>query len=394
MVKICVLVVLFSVFYSTFALKGQYAPVLFFKNKENTTPFAKNIISSTTKVDQREFEQRLNELGKDQKVVFCVARDLSPEAFGMRNEENTRAFENIARDVELVEYIPNVENAVENKFTNGNGVARVAVTPTNEFDPTPSNDARIIIAKLPEYHDAESNFHYLARIDRACFAISQMEEYKDALFVLTSETNSHLQSHLRKARDTAGAQAADKGIVVKDANYLIYLTELYERKDNKDTKIEISVADITGSKPDDTTIHINIKGGILALEFKLNKDYEFWVLEKQTPNASKSQVPQISVPKEFSYSCGSGYFATSDKDGYLLKNFQIQLNFDSSEEIKQFADSYDCVGFTTAAIWSGLFITFLLLAIVAVGITYIMDIRTMDRFDDPKGKTIIVAVSE
>lgn len=56
MVKICVLVVLFSVFYSTFALKGQYAPVLFFKNKENTTPFAKNIISSTTKVDQREFD--------------------------------------------------------------------------------------------------------------------------------------------------------------------------------------------------------------------------------------------------------------------------------------------------------------------------------------------------
>lgn len=391
MVKICVLVVLFSVFYTTFALEGQHAPVLFFKNKQNTTPFDKTIISSTTKVGQREFEQRIYALGETQQVVFCVARDLSPEAFGMRNEENTRAFDNIASYVDIVEYIPNAENPVQNKITNGNDVAHVAVTRTNELNPTPSSSARIIVAKLPEFHDAESNFHYLARIDRACFAISQMEEYKDALFVLTSETNSHLQSHLRKARDT-GAAAAEKGIVSRGPNYLVYLTELIERSDNKDTPIDIAASDITGSKIDDSTIEIKIKGNTLSLEFKFNKEFGFWNLEKQTPNASKSQVPQITMPKEFSYSCGSGYFPTADKKGYLLKNFQIQLDFD--QEIKKFADSYDCIGFTTAPIWSGLFITFLLLTIVAFGITYIMDIRSMDRFDDPKGKTITVAASE
>lgn len=46
------------------------------------------------------------------------------------------------------------------------------------------------------------------------------------------------------------------------------------------------------------------------------------------------------------------------------------------------------------AIWAGLFITFMLLIILSVGITFIMDIRTMDRFDDPKGKTITINAAD
>lgn len=41
-----------------------------------------------------------------------------------------------------------------------------------------------------------------------------------------------------------------------------------------------------------------------------------------------------------------------------------------------------------------MFITFMLLIILTYGITFIMDIRTMDRFDDPKGKTITINASE
>lgn len=59
-----------------------------------------------------------------------------------------------------------------------------------------------------------------------------------------------------------------------------------------------------------------------------------------------------------------------------------------------FNDAYDCVGFTTIPIWSGLFVTFILAVIMTMGLTMIMDIKTMDRFDDPKGKTIIINASE
>lgn len=59
-----------------------------------------------------------------------------------------------------------------------------------------------------------------------------------------------------------------------------------------------------------------------------------------------------------------------------------------------FDDPYNCVGFTTIPIWSGLFVTFILLLIMTFGLTMMMDIKTMDRFDDAKGKTITINTSE
>lgn len=60
----------------------------------------------------------------------------------------------------------------------------------------------------------------------------------------------------------------------------------------------------------------------------------------------------------------------------------------------RFESSYDCVGTMSAPIWSGLFIVILLLFITIGGVMMMMDIRTMDRFDDPKGKTITINASE
>ncbi|XP_014255770.1 V-type proton ATPase subunit S1 [Cimex lectularius] len=46
--------------------------------------------------------------------------------------------------------------------------------------------------------------------------------------------------------------------------------------------------------------------------------------------------------------------------------------------------------FFTAPIWSGLLTSFLLIMILTYGFLMLSDIKTMDRFDDPKGKTIQV----
>jgi V-type H+-transporting ATPase S1 subunit len=42
----------------------------------------------------------------------------------------------------------------------------------------------------------------------------------------------------------------------------------------------------------------------------------------------------------------------------------------------------------------GIITTLLLLTILFYGITMIANITTMDRFDDPKGKTITITVNE
>ena len=70
---------------------------------------------------------------------------------------------------------------------------------------------------------------------------------------------------------------------------------------------------------------------------------------------------------------------------------QVQFQIKSNG---QFGPANDCVGFFTIPIWSGLVVTFVLLMVLTFGITMISQINTMDRFDDPKGKTITVNVAE
>ena len=57
-------------------------------------------------------------------------------------------------------------------------------------------------------------------------------------------------------------------------------------------------------------------------------------------------------------------------------------------------DVWDCIGFFTIPIWMAIISTIVLMIILFYGLTMIANIKTMDRFDDPKGKTISVNVSE
>lgn len=76
-------------------------------------------------------------------------------------------------------------------------------------------------------------------------------------------------------------------------------------------------------------------------------------------------------------------------------NFQIQPFFEPKTNTTQaFGDSFNCIGFFSAPIWASLFVTFILLLITFYGIMMMLDIRTMDRFDDPKGKTITINTAE
>ena len=60
----------------------------------------------------------------------------------------------------------------------------------------------------------------------------------------------------------------------------------------------------------------------------------------------------------------------------------------------KFGPSYDCVGFFSIGIWSGIFVTIILLSILSWGITMVMSVKTMDRFDDAKSKPISVGTAD
>ena len=53
-----------------------------------------------------------------------------------------------------------------------------------------------------------------------------------------------------------------------------------------------------------------------------------------------------------------------------------------------------CQGFFTSGIWMAIMTSLLLVLILAMGISVLCNINTMDRFDDPKGKPLNIAIEK
>ncbi|XP_029910832.1 V-type proton ATPase subunit S1b [Myripristis murdjan] len=111
----------------------------------------------------------------------------------------------------------------------------------------------------------------------------------------------------------------------------------------------------------------------------------------------------IYAPAEYSFHCES---VSSFRDALLVPN---NTNQNTSQWMVNFVDfqiqgfgvsngnfSYasDCAGFFSPGIWMGLLTSLLMLLILVYGLHMIMQLNTMDRFDDPKGPSISVPQSE
>ncbi|XP_054912793.1 V-type proton ATPase subunit S1-like [Poeciliopsis prolifica] len=110
----------------------------------------------------------------------------------------------------------------------------------------------------------------------------------------------------------------------------------------------------------------------------------------------------IYAPAEYSFHCQS---VSSFRDTLLvpanLNSTQWKLNFVDFQiqgfrlsNGTNFSYASDCAGFFTAGIWMGLITSLLMLLIFVYGLHMIMQLNTMDRFDDPKGPSIAVPQSD
>ncbi|KAG7278457.1 hypothetical protein CRUP_038752, partial [Coryphaenoides rupestris] len=112
---------------------------------------------------------------------------------------------------------------------------------------------------------------------------------------------------------------------------------------------------------------------------------------KATFNGSRN----IYAPAEYSYRCDEVSSFTwpalvprTSKDPanqwrVSFRDFQ-GFNVTGSD----FAYASDCAGFFTPGIWMGLLTSLLMVLVLTYGLHMIMQLRTMDRFDDPKGPAI------
>ncbi|KAM3618769.1 uncharacterized protein V6R79_024586 [Siganus canaliculatus] len=120
---------------------------------------------------------------------------------------------------------------------------------------------------------------------------------------------------------------------------------------------------------------------------------------KATFNGSRN----IYAPAEYSYRCESVtsfrwplLVPRSAKDPanqwrVSLEDIQIQGFGVSGGD---FSYASDCAGFFSPGIWMGLMTSLLMVLVLTYGLHMIMQLRTMDRFDDPKGPAISVPQTE
>lgn len=134
--------------------------------------------------------------------------------------------------------------------------------------------------------------------------------------------------------------------------------------------------------------------GSMTLEFSFEvKSVGYYTLSQVTYKGNNLELRSkrdITFPFSFSYHCSPRTVFANGTVYLSITEMQVQV--DSKDG--SFSSAYDCVGFTSIPIWTGIFVTIILGLIMIWALTMIMDIRTMDRFDDPKGKTITISSAE
>lgn len=168
----------------------------------------------------------------------------------------------------------------------------------------------------------------------------------------------------------------------------------------------------------------------LRFFFKKSEALRWWSVEKLEidgtgsvfePNGkfsksynSSSIGHYIEGPKSFCYACGTQppfiFFNTPSEPNFKeenikvkyalsFKNLQVQpfsnLNHTMGREWRGFTtDVHDCVPFMSIGVWMVLISISILLMIIFSGLFMLSSLKSNDRFDDVKGKSMVISVKD
>uniref|UniRef100_A0A182QRR7 Vacuolar H+ ATPase AC45 accessory subunit n=1 Tax=Anopheles farauti TaxID=69004 RepID=A0A182QRR7_9DIPT len=143
----------------------------------------------------------------------------------------------------------------------------------------------------------------------------------------------------------------------------------------------------------------------LTLKFRFDIDGGYWSMSKvdvfimytksrdgktvDTTLELEGKAPY--APLGASYSCARQLVFRNGTTVLTLENIQVQPALEGKTK---FDSAWDCIGFTTAPILSGIFVTSFMLIGLTVAIIAIMDIKPPNRFESRTGKQLTFTVQE
>ncbi|CAK9824646.1 V-type proton ATPase subunit S1 [Anthophora retusa] len=201
--------------------------------------------------------------------------------------------------------------------------------------------------------------------------------------LLTGKSCTYRRSE-RVKRDASGNDAS-KHFIVSSNRVLLYSSQPLSLKMGE-KEIQLPLKPTVNDESVKTAGYYTLK----------TANYSYYT-SKNTSDNEQSLTTNVDIvfPFDFSYHCSQNVIFKKGSTVLNITDLQVQLDAKQIvNNTKTFNDAYDCVGFTTIPIWTGIFVTAILALIMIWGLAMIIDIRTMDRFDDPKGKTITISAQE
>lgn len=146
---------------------------------------------------------------------------------------------------------------------------------------------------------------------------------------------------------------------------------------------------------------------VLSFLFGVTSTKFWYVKEAKLKYNNDSGSTEANMTRSFvsptpiwqSYSCSRlppiktiDKWLKNDVPSLTFEAFQMEIFRDTNKT--GFGYYNDCTGFFTIGIWMFLICAAILLSILGFGIVMLLGINTMDRYDDPKGKTITVAAGD
>lgn len=218
------------------------------------------------------------------------------------------------------------------------------------------------------------------------------QKYKNIVAIYTGRTSELNDMRLiRKPRATNGTNKKD----VSCKHFRIIAEKIFI-KTSTSTEGEPETKDLEScsSSLEDQKLTVTIVPSDLKMIFR--RAAGTWYLAEGTIGTENVNVPGYLYANEgFTYRCGGNLTFYNADQFVKIHNLQFTPDFESETVTSLDPNKIVyCEGFWTPGILTGLFVVFILLIILMIGLSWIMDIKTYDRFDDPKGKTITINATD
>ncbi|KAJ0169981.1 hypothetical protein K1T71_014587 [Dendrolimus kikuchii] len=337
-------------------------------------------------------------------LVVFVEETLSVEDFSRKNQDGETSFPYLHDNLKDSLYLPNVQNALNalNKLADPAKAEHVKLTENGLSAEIVKDDSRVLFINLKDAREGESRWDLLRRHnDFMEEMVSNLNKHYKVMACYTAHFPSwtipeiHSRSR-RQASDVTPGDYSFDGLKLYVKNFML---------NDGITATNLGIPTAT-SDFNSTTMNTTLSFPTTKLTLNFHQAGGYWFFDTVTLQVTSPEVitetlyatSEVFALMDFSYRCleNVSYTSINETKQYTLtfQNFKVQPFFQNTTGPLVFGDSFNCVGFFTAPIWAGLFVVFILLAITFYGIMMMMDIRTMDRFDDPKGKTITINASE